>query len=147
MISPVCQPYVLDHRVPDGSLKPKNGTSCGGPWQTVNSRGSIQREQAVGSGRTDLIVTWPLGDKEVTLQRAQNKQIVVLELKLIYRNDGADTVVGKGVQQTAGYMQRFAASEGHLLLFDRRKDKSWDERIWVKQEQSAAGKAIIVWGL
>ncbi|MEM7495507.1 MAG: AAA-like domain-containing protein, partial [Myxococcota bacterium] len=115
--------------------------------RTVNSRGSIHREQAVGSGRTDLIVTWPLGDKDVTLQRAEKKQIVVLELKLIHRNDGADTVIGKGLKQTAAYMDRFHAPEGHLLLFDRRAGKSWDERIWVKHEQAPDGKKITVWGL
>ena len=115
--------------------------------RTVNSRGSIHREQAVGSGRTDLVVTWPLGDKDVTLQRAQHKQIVVLELKLIHRNDGADTVLTKGLVQTAAYMDRFNASEGHLLLFDRRKDKSWDERLWVKQETAPDGKKVTVWGL
>ncbi|MEM7494972.1 MAG: ATP-binding protein [Myxococcota bacterium] len=115
--------------------------------RTVNSRGSIHREQAVGSGRTDLIVTWPLGDKDVTLQRAEKKQIIVLELKLIHRNDGADTVIGKGLKQTARYMDRFHAPEGHLLLFDRRAGKSWDERIWVKHETAPDGKRITVWGL
>ncbi|MEM7589564.1 MAG: ATP-binding protein, partial [Myxococcota bacterium] len=45
--------------------------------RTVNSKGSIHREQATGSGRTDLVVTWPLGDKDTTLQRAQHKQVVM----------------------------------------------------------------------
>ncbi len=115
--------------------------------RTVNSKGSIHREQAVGSGRTDLVVTWPLGDKDVTLQRAEKKQVIVLELKLIHRNDGADTVMGKGLVQTAGYMDRFHSPEGHLLIFDRRKGKGWDERIWVKHETAPDGKAITVWGL
>ncbi|MEM7495319.1 MAG: ATP-binding protein, partial [Myxococcota bacterium] len=115
--------------------------------RTVNSRGSIQREQAVGSGRTDLIVTWPLGDKDVTLQRAEKKQVIVLELKLVHRNDGADTVIGKGLKQTAGYMDRFHAPEGHLLIFDRREGKSWDERIWVKHETAPDGKKIAVWAM
>ncbi len=115
--------------------------------RTVNSKGSIYREQAVGSGRTDLIVTWPLGDKDVTLQRAEKKQVVVLELKLIHRNDGADTIMSKGLVQTAGYMDRFQAPEGHLLIFDRRKGKGWEERIWVKHETAPDGKAITVWGL
>ena len=115
--------------------------------RTVNSKGSIQREQAVGSGRTDLVVTWPLGDKDVTLQRAEKKQVIVLELKLIHRNDGADTVMSKGLVQTAAYMDRFQAPEGHLLIFDRRKGKSWEERIWVKHETAPDGKAITVWGL
>ncbi|MEM7495599.1 MAG: ATP-binding protein [Myxococcota bacterium] len=115
--------------------------------RTVNSHGSIQREQAVGSGRTDLIVSWPLGDKDVTLQRAEKKQIIVLELKLIHRNDGADSVMTKGLKQTARYMDRFHAPEGHLILFDRRKGKSWDERIWTKQQIAPDGKNITVWAM
>ncbi|MEM7495878.1 MAG: AAA-like domain-containing protein [Myxococcota bacterium] len=115
--------------------------------RTVNSRGAIAREQAVGSGRTDLIVTWPLGDKDVTLQRAEKKQVIVLELKLIHRNDGADTVMTKGLAQTARYMDRFHAPEGHLILFDRREGKSWDERIWTKQETAPDGKNITVWAM
>ncbi|MEM7403522.1 MAG: hypothetical protein AAF310_05940 [Myxococcota bacterium] len=115
--------------------------------RTINSRGSIQREQAVGSGRTDLVVTWPLGDENVTLQRAQRKQTVVLELKLIHRNDGVDSVKTKGLQQIARYMNRFHTPEGHLLVFDRRAGKSWDEHIWVKRQQATNGQSITVWGL
>ncbi|MEM7403087.1 MAG: hypothetical protein AAF310_03625 [Myxococcota bacterium] len=44
-------------------------------------------------------------------------------------------------------MQRANTQEGHLLLFDRRAGKSWDERIWIKQEQAPDGQAITVWGL
>ncbi|MEM7495806.1 MAG: ATP-binding protein, partial [Myxococcota bacterium] len=115
--------------------------------RTVNSRGSIQREQAVGSGCTDLIVTWPLGDENVTLQRAEKKQVIVLELKLIHRNDGADSVMTRGLAQTARYMDRFHAPEGYLLIFDRRAGKSWDERIWTKQEAAPDGKEITVWAM
>ncbi|MEM7588742.1 MAG: ATP-binding protein [Myxococcota bacterium] len=115
--------------------------------RTVNSRGAIHREQAVGSRRTDLVVTWPLGDNDVTLQRADKKQTVVLELKLVHAHDAVATKITNGLQQTADYMDRFHASEGHLLIFDRRAGKSWDERIWVKQETAPDGKAITVWGL
>ncbi|MEM7403518.1 MAG: ATP-binding protein, partial [Myxococcota bacterium] len=115
--------------------------------RTVNSKGSIQREQATGSGRTDLVVTWPLGDKDITLQRAQHKQVVVLELKLIHQKSALETKQSEGLKQTAAYMQRVNTQEGHLLLFDRRAGKSWEERIWVKQEQAPDGRAITVWGL
>ncbi|MEM7496333.1 MAG: ATP-binding protein, partial [Myxococcota bacterium] len=126
--------------------------------RTVNSRGSIQREQAVGSGRTDLIVTWPLSlaNQQPTACRDainrvstthDKKQVIVLELKLIHRNDGADTVIGKGLKQTARYMDRFHAPEGHLLIFDRRAGKSWEERVWTKQETAPDGKSITVWAM
>ncbi|MEM7403144.1 MAG: PD-(D/E)XK nuclease domain-containing protein, partial [Myxococcota bacterium] len=115
--------------------------------RTVNSKGSIQREQATGSGRTDLVVTWPLGDKDTTLQRAQHKQVVMLELKLIHQKSSLATKQSEGLKQIAAYMQRVNTQEGHLLLFDRRAGKSWDERIWVKQEQVPGGQPITVWGL
>ncbi|MEM7403436.1 MAG: hypothetical protein AAF310_05465, partial [Myxococcota bacterium] len=85
--------------------------------------------------------------ENATLQRAQRKQIVVLELKLIHRNDGADSMIKKGLQQIARYVDRFHTPEGHLLIFDRRVGKSWDERIWVKQDQADNGQSITVWGL
>ncbi|MEM7589209.1 MAG: ATP-binding protein, partial [Myxococcota bacterium] len=122
--------------------------------RTVNSRGTIQREQAVGSGRTDLVVTWPLNIDKTSSQecaqhqeRAQHHQIIVLELKLLHAHDSLETVLSKGLQQTAGYMQRFHAPEGHLLLFDRRAGKSWEERIWVQHKTAPDGQNITAWGM
>ncbi|MEM7589555.1 MAG: AAA-like domain-containing protein [Myxococcota bacterium] len=108
--------------------------------RVINGGGTLAREYALGRGRTDLIITWPLAHK-------QNKQIIVLELKLTHRNDGADTIMTKGLKQTSRYMDTCGATEGHLLIFDRREGKSWDERIWVKHETAPDGKQITVWGL
>ncbi len=77
----------------------------------------------------------------------QCPQIIVLELKLIHRNEGAERKLSEGLEQTAGYMDTCGATEGHLIIFDRRKGKGWDERICVKQETAPDGKAITVWGL
>ncbi|MEM7495600.1 MAG: AAA-like domain-containing protein [Myxococcota bacterium] len=133
--------------------------------RVVNGGGTIHREYALGRGRTDLVVTWPLspchpderseeGSPHLSkhggiLRFAQDdrKQIIVLELKLIHRNDGADTVMTKGLAQTSAYMDTCGATEGHLILFDRRKGKSWDERVWVKHEQAPDGKNITVWAM
>ena len=71
----------------------------------------------------------------------------MLELKLIHKKDGLETKLAKGLAQTAGYMDRFGTPEGHLILFDRREGKSWDERIWTKQETAPDGKQITVWGV
>lgn len=67
--------------------------------------------------------------------------------ELIHQKDSLQSKLSDGLQQTAAYMQRFHAPEGHLLLFDRRAGKSWDERIWVKKEQATDGQPITVWGL
>ncbi|MEM7589383.1 MAG: AAA-like domain-containing protein [Myxococcota bacterium] len=101
----------------------------------VNGGGTIAREYALGRKRTDLLVVW------------QQEQRVVLELKLVHSKDGLDKTLHEGLQQTAQYMDSCAATEGHLLLFDRRAGKSWDERIWVKHETSSDGTPITVWGL
>ncbi|MEM7403054.1 MAG: hypothetical protein AAF310_03445, partial [Myxococcota bacterium] len=80
-------------------------------------------------------------------QRCVRCQRIVLELKLIHEKNGFDSTLQQGLQQTSAYMDSCKATEGHLLLFDRRAGKSWDERIWVKQEQAPDSQAITVWGL
>jgi hypothetical protein len=36
--------------------------------------------------------------------------------------------------------------EGHLLIFDRDPEKSWDKKIFIRKE-SFQGKAIKIWGM
>ena len=70
---------------------------------------------------------------------------MVLELK-IKRGD-LDKVIQKGLEQTADYMDRVGSvDEGHLIIFDRTQEKTWDERIW-HQPYEYAGRTIVVWGM
>ena len=43
-------------------------------------------------------------------------------------------------------MDRCAAEVGHLVIFDRSEDKSWDEKVFRRRE-SAGGTDITVWGM
>jgi hypothetical protein len=43
-------------------------------------------------------------------------------------------------------MDRAGATEGYLIIFDRDAGKSWEEKIYQKQE-SFQGKAIQVFGM
>ena len=56
----------------------------------------------------------------------------------------------KGLKQkvhTWQYMDTVGSvDEGHLIIFDRTKEKSWDERIWHKLCQYN-GHDIMVWGM
>ncbi|MEM7589833.1 MAG: ATP-binding protein, partial [Myxococcota bacterium] len=125
----------------------------------INGGGSIHREYALGRGRTDLLVTWPhtaalaqsLSSNDTQSRQSslglQRKQMIVLELKLIHQNDSFKNKMSQALEQTARYMNTCGSPEGHLLIFDRRAGRSWEERIWVKQEKSPDGKAITVWGL
>jgi hypothetical protein len=106
----------------------------------VNGGGYIDREYGLGRRRTDLLIRKPLGEGYgVPMQR------IVLELKI--RRGQLDAVVEKGLQQTWEYMDMAGAiDEGHLVIFDRMGDKSWEERIWHRQCEYQ-GHPIMVWGM
>lgn len=95
----------------------------------INGGGTIHREYALGRGRVDLLITW-------------RNQRIVLELKL-WRNQ---KTLPEGLIQTAEYMDINNATEGHLVIFDRDQKKSWDQKIYTRQEH-VDNKVITVWGL
>ena len=43
-------------------------------------------------------------------------------------------------------MERTASNIGHLLIFDNSIEKSWDEKIFV-EENDYKGKKIKIWGM
>ncbi len=95
----------------------------------INGGGRIHREYALGRKRVDIRLDW-------------KSQCFVLELKI--KRQESDVI--KGLEQTAEYMDKSQATEGHLILFDRKTTKSWEERIYQKKEQ-VHGKTITVWGM
>ncbi len=110
----------------------------------VNGDGAIFREYGLGRRRTDLLIVWPL-DRSATPQQPPQqpdgqKQRIVVEVKLLYRS--LDATIQLGVTQTKAYMDRCAADEGHLCIFDRSSTKSWDEKIFIREVDG-----ISVWGL
>ncbi len=95
--------------------------------KVVNGGGRIHREYAVGRKRLDLFIQW-------------KHQRIVIELKIKY---GEETL-SKGLEQTADYIDKTRADEGHLLIFDRTQGKSWDAKI-SNELVSYASKQIHVW--
>ena len=112
--------------------------------RVVNGGGRIEREFALGSGRVDLLIVWPLADRV---------QEFVVECKVVREHDGLESVVDEGVEQTARYVDRYAAAAGHLVVIDRREHRSWDEKIFRIRRRSAhlrrdGGAApVAVWGM
>ena len=104
--------------------------------RVVNGGGRIEREYGLGKRRTDLAVFWPYG--------AGQMQKVVLELKL-WRGSREQTMA-QGVAQTAVYMDKIGTAEAHLVIFDRRPDVPWEEKIF-QQAHEEAGRTIMVWGM
>ena len=103
--------------------------------RVVNSGGRIEHEYGLGRGRTDLLILWPQG--ELTRK-------FVVECKVLHK--GLDATIRQGVEQTLGYLDRSAAEAGHLVIFDRREDRRWDDKVF-RREESTNGRTITVWGM
>ena len=106
----------------------------------VNGGGYIDREYGLGRRRTDLLIRKPLTD-----HYGGPVQRVVLELKI--RRGDLDKVIAQGLDQTAEYMDLVGSvDEGHLIIFDRTQEKTWDERIY-HRPYDHQGRTIVVWGM
>ncbi|MEZ5576660.1 MAG: hypothetical protein R3F44_13970 [Candidatus Competibacteraceae bacterium] len=68
---------------------------------------------------------------------------MVIELKLLHKS--LDATLREGLAQTADYLDRTSASEGHLLIFDRRPGIAWNKK------SSSARKSTVLtefgWGM
>ena len=96
--------------------------------RVFNGGGDVRREMATGKDRLDLCITYK--DKKYPV-----------ELKI---NRGEKSIE-KGVEQISGYMDTLGCTEGWLVVFDRNKEKSWDEKIYQKIEV-IDGKTVNVFG-
>ncbi|MBM3198175.1 MAG: hypothetical protein FJZ58_02830 [Chlamydiae bacterium] len=94
----------------------------------INGRGTVSREYALDSLRVDLFVTW------------KTKRFV-LELKVIRDKKTEE----EGLEQLTRHMDKSDA-EGHLILFDRDPNKTWEKKIFHKKK-SWHSKIIYVWGM
>ena len=97
--------------------------------RVVNGGGQIRREMAVGSGRVDLCVSW-------------KGQRYALELKI----RRGERTLKQGVEQLSRYLARLGLEEGTLVLFDRRAEVGWEEKLYEKELEGAGGKRIVVFG-
>ena len=102
----------------------------------VNSGGRIEREYGLGRGRTDLLIVWPQG--------VQTRKVVI-ECKILHKSLGQ--TIAEGLEQTAEYMDQCAAEGGHLVIFDRRENRRWDDKVFHCRRASSGGVVIEVWGM
>ena len=102
----------------------------------VNSGGRIEREYGLGRMRTDLLILWPQGDQICK---------IVIECKLLHKS--LDQTIADGLNQTAEYMDRCAAEAGHLVIFDRRAGRRWEDKVFHRRCASEGGVEIDVWGM
>ena len=102
----------------------------------VNGGGRIEREYALGSGRVDLLIVWPL---------AERVQEFAVECKVVRERDGLESTIDDGAQQTAAYVDRCAAEAGHLVVIDQREGRSWEQKIFHLRRGGAV--PVEVWGM
>ena len=112
--------------------------------RVVNGGGRIEREYGLGRGRTDLLILWPRdkgGPSELWSK-------CVVECKVLHegKRQSLDGVIGKGIEQTLGYMDRCGSEAGHLIVFDRTAGKGWEEKVF-RREARRDGRRVVVWGM
>ena len=110
--------------------------------KVINGGGRITREFPLGRRRTDLLIQWPQGGRWNRDKVSQH----AIECKALRAGRGLDTVIKEGLKQTAWYMDRYGAESGHLLVFDQRSGKSWEERVF-RREELVGETPVTVWGM
>ncbi len=103
--------------------------------RVVNGGGRIEREYALGSGRVDLLIVWPLAER-----------VQEVECKVVRERDGLARTIDEGVEQTARYVERCAAEAGRLVVIDCRENRSWEEKLF-HQRRSGGAAPVDVWGM
>ncbi|MDR1981238.1 MAG: ATP-binding protein, partial [Tannerellaceae bacterium] len=97
--------------------------------RVVNGGGQIHREMTAGRGFLDICLVY-------------EEQKYPIELK-IWRGE---KTLKEGIEQTARYMDSYGCKEGWLAIFDRRPERKWDDKIYMRKE-TAGAKTITVVGL
>jgi hypothetical protein len=99
--------------------------------RVINGGGRIDREYGLGRGRTDILLTWPYGPEVTTTSgttRGSLVQKAVFELKILYGTK--EKTLAKGLEQTKLYLDQVGLKAGHLLIFNRDRDQTWDDKIY-----------------
>ncbi|HPE62435.1 MAG TPA: ATP-binding protein [Thiolinea sp.] len=107
----------------------------------INGGGRINREYGLGRKRTDLLIEWPVDEIKGYYGDVQR---IVLELKILHKS--LETTLAEGLKQTAGYADQCSADEAHLIIFDRRTEIAWADKIWYRAE-NCQGRILGAWGM
>ena len=96
--------------------------------RVTNGGGHINREMALGQGRLDLCVEFRGARYAIEVKTSAN-----------FKGDDS-------YKQCAKYLDDLGLSEGWMPIFDKSKTKTWDEKIYARDE-AFDGKTIHVLGL
>ena len=96
--------------------------------RVTNGGGHINREMALGTGRLDLCVEFRGARYAIEVKTSDNFQ------------------GEKSYDQCARYLDALGLSEAWMPIFEKSKDKSWDEKIY-SRDVAFGGKTIHLVGL
>ncbi|GBU25059.1 hypothetical protein R83H12_01698 [Fibrobacteria bacterium R8-3-H12] len=84
--------------------------------RVINGGGHISREMALGKKRADICIEW-------------EGQKYPIEIKIL-RNSNS---IPDGLVQLSAYIERCGTDRGWLVVFDRGSEKSWEEKLYIKE--------------
>lgn len=102
--------------------------------RVVEGKGDIEQEFGQGRGQLDLLVTWA---------SETGPQKIVITLAIAHGEP--ETWLMTRLNQTLAYLIHCRAEEGHLVIFDRTPDKSWQEKQF-RRQATANGRTLTLWG-
>ena len=97
----------------------------------INGGGRIEREMAIGNGRTDLAVFW-------------KDQVIPIELKMHHDKWSQP----EGIEQLGRYMDKLGQKSGYLILFEKKSSEELPWEVRLRREiHEVAGKEVILLGM
>ena len=79
---------------------------------------------------------WPQGGRE---------RRWVVECKL--RRGDLERTIEEGIAQTRAYADQCAAEAGHLIVFDRAPERTWEQKIFRREAPPGMDIPVTVWGM
>ncbi len=125
------------HRIVHAALAPLRGDGNAEIEARPAGVAAIDREYAVGRGRVDLLVRWPL-----PAAAGGGVQSFAAEIKV--RRDKDGDPLDEGLEQLSEYLDRLGLGEGTLSLFDQRSDAPPVTERCSRRKQVYGGCRIIV---
>jgi hypothetical protein len=97
----------------------------------INGGGRIEREMAIGNGRTDLVIFW-------------KNQVIPIEVKLKHDSYSQPD----GLKQLTRYMDKLGQKTGYLVIFEKKSSEElpWETRIR-REVHEVEGKEVILLGM
>jgi hypothetical protein len=107
---------------------------CAFLQRVVNGGGRVHREFAAGRGAMDLLIDY-------------GPDRFAIEIKRVRTRDSLEGIVASGVAQLGRYLDTVGLDHGWLVVFDVRPDRTWEERLWTREERTQDGKRVVVLGV